>query len=79
MKSSAVSIYRPCATVAVWVVKAGYTSWFVSCISRGPRGPWVAHLRKKVKGHSGANNREPHGHKLNNFGRGPFDNVIYEI
>ena len=32
---------------------------------------------KKVKGHSGANNREPRGHNLNNFGRGPFDDVIY--
>jgi len=34
---------------------------------------------KKVKGHSGANNREPQGHNLNNFGRGPFNDVIYEI
>ena len=32
---------------------------------------------KNVKGHSGANNREPQGHNLNNFGRGPFDDVIY--
>jgi len=32
---------------------------------------------EKVKGHSGSNNREPQGHNLNNFGRGPFDNVIY--
>ena len=31
---------------------------------------------EKVKGHSGANNREPQGHNLNNFGRGPFDDVI---
>ena len=30
-----------------------------------------------VKGHSGANNREPQGHNLNNFGRGHFDDVIY--
>jgi len=34
---------------------------------------------KKVKGHSGAYNREPQGHNLNNFGRGPFDDVIYKI
>jgi len=34
---------------------------------------------KKIKGHSGANNREPQGHNLNNFGRGPIDDVIYEI
>ena len=34
---------------------------------------------ENVKGHSGANNREPHGHNLNNLGRGPFDDVIYEI
>ena len=31
----------------------------------------------QVKGHNGANNREPQGHNLNNFGRGPFDDVIY--
>ena len=33
--------------------------------------------QEKVKGHSGANNKEPQGHNLNNFGRGPFDDVIY--
>jgi len=33
---------------------------------------------EKVKGHSGAYNREPQGHNLNNFGRGPFDDVIYK-
>ena len=33
---------------------------------------------EKVKVHSGANNREPQGHTLNNFGRGPIDDVIYE-
>ena len=32
---------------------------------------------KKVKGHSGANNREPQGHNLNNFGKKPFDDVIH--
>ena len=32
---------------------------------------------EKVKGHSGANNREPQGHNFNNFNRGPFDDVIY--
>ena len=32
---------------------------------------------EKVKGHSRANNREPQGHNLNNFRRGPFDDVIY--
>ena len=31
---------------------------------------------EKVKGNSGANNREPQGHNLNNFGRGSFDDVI---
>jgi len=35
--------------------------------------------KEKVKGHSGAIYREPQGHNLNNFGRGPFDDVIYEI
>jgi len=34
---------------------------------------------EKVKGHSGANNREPQGHNLNNFGREPLDDVIYKI
>jgi len=34
---------------------------------------------EKVKGHSSAKNREPQGHNLNNFGRGPFDDVIYYI
>jgi len=32
---------------------------------------------EKVTGNSGANNREPQGHNLNNFGRGPSDDVIY--
>jgi len=32
---------------------------------------------EKVEGHSESNNREPQGHNLNNFGRGPFDDVIY--
>jgi len=32
---------------------------------------------EKVKGNSGANNREPQGYNLNNFGRGSFDDVIY--
>jgi len=34
---------------------------------------------EKVKGHSGANNREPQGHNLNNFGRGPLDDAKYQI
>jgi len=34
---------------------------------------------EKVKGHRGANNREPQGHNLNNYGRGPFDDAIYQI
>jgi len=32
---------------------------------------------EKVKGHSEANKRGPQGHNLNNFGRGPLDDVIY--
>jgi len=28
---------------------------------------------EKVTGNSRANNREPQGHNLSNFGRGPFD------
>jgi len=34
---------------------------------------------EKVKGHSGANNRDPQGHNLNNFGKGPFDDALYKI
>jgi len=34
---------------------------------------------EKVKGHSEANNREPQGNILNNFGRGPLDDAIYQI
>ena len=34
---------------------------------------------EKVKGHSGAIYRGPKGHNLNNFCRGPLDNVIYQI
>ena len=34
---------------------------------------------EKVKGHSVANNREPQGHNLNNFGSGPLDDAIYQI
>jgi len=34
---------------------------------------------EKVKGHSGAIYREPQGHNLNTFGRGPCDDVIYYI
>ena len=30
-------------------------------------------IEEKFKGHSRANNREPQGHNLSNFGRGPFD------
>jgi len=34
---------------------------------------------KKVEGHSGAKNREPQGHNLNNCGKGPVDDAIYQI
>jgi len=34
---------------------------------------------EKVKSHSEANIREPQGHNLNNFGRGPLDDAIYQI
>jgi len=42
----------------------------------GPEGPGSL-TWEKVKGNSGAIYREPQGHNLNNFGRGPFDDVIY--
>jgi len=32
---------------------------------------------EEVKGNGGANYREPQGHNLNKFGRGPFDDVLY--
>ena len=31
---------------------------------------------ERVKGDGGANNREPQGHNLNNFGRGPFMYIL---
>ena len=34
---------------------------------------------EKVKDHSEAIYRVPHGHYLNNFGRGPLDDAIYQI
>jgi len=46
-------------------------------ITRGPRGPWVAHLRKRSKVTVEPIIEKPRGHNLNNFGRGPFDDVIY--
>jgi len=56
--------------------------WFQRrrCLSKqeGPEGPGCS-PEEKVKGHSGANKREPRGHNLNNFGRGPLDDAIYQI
>jgi len=43
--------------------------WAQRALGRSPE--------EKVKSHSGANNREPQGHNFNNFGRAPFDDVIY--
>ena len=34
---------------------------------------------ENVKGHSGVIYRRPQGHNLNNFGRGPLDDAIYQI
>ena len=34
---------------------------------------------EKVKGNSGANNRESQGYNLNNFGKGPLYDAIYQI
>jgi len=43
----------------------------------GPRGPWVAHLRKRSKVTVEPIIENPRGNDLNNFGSGPFDDVIY--
>jgi len=48
-------------------------------INKGAQRALGRSPEEKVKGHSGANNREPQGHNLNNIGRGPFDDVIYLI
>jgi len=45
--------------------------------TRGPRGPWVAHLRKRSKVTVEPIIENPRGHNLNNFGRGPLDDLIY--
>ena len=45
--------------------------------TRRPRGPWVAHLMKRSKVTVEPIIENPRGHNLNNFGRGPFDDVIY--
>ena len=60
---------------------------FLTLLSHRRRNDWNKNKRaqralgrspeEKVKGHSVANNREPQGHNLNNFGRGSFDDVIY--
>ena len=69
-----------------------YTNVHVLYFSILPRLPTLSHWKnkraqralghspeKKVKGHSGANNSEPKGHNLNNFGKGPLDDAIYQI
>ena len=43
------------------------------------RGPWVAHLRKRSKVTVEPKIENHRGNNLNNFGRGPFDDVIYQI
>jgi len=50
--------------------------WNTNLKQEGPEGPGSLTWGK---GHSGANNREPQGHNLNNFGRGPLDDAIYQI
>jgi len=50
-----------------------YNNWYNKRAQRAlGRSP-----EDKVKGHSGANNRKPQGHYLNNFGKGPLDDIIY--
>ena len=58
----------------------GITIVFFTVIkTRGPRGPWVAHLRKRSKVSVEPIIREPQGHNLNNCGKGPVDDAIYQI
>ena len=52
-----------------WLYRANLNKRAQRALGRSPE--------ETVKGHSVANNREPQGHNLNNFGRGPFDDVIY--
>ena len=59
-----------------WVFQRGLVSSLFILNKRAQRALGRS-PEEKVKGHSVANNREPQGHNLNNFGRGPFDDVIY--
>jgi len=61
-----------CKALLVYVLYKGYYAILNKRAQRAlGRSP-----EEKVKGNSGANSREPKGHNLNNFGRGPFDDVI---
>jgi len=52
-----------------WINIINYNKRAQRALGRSPE--------EKVKGHSGANNRDPQGHNLNNFVKGPFDDAIY--
>jgi len=47
------------------------------CMNKSAQRALCRSPEEKVKGNSGANYREPQGHNLNNFRRGPFDDAIY--
>jgi len=66
----------PAADFSITITWFSLKTWLINkraqrALGRSPE--------EKVKGHSGANNREPQGHNLNNFGRGPLDDAIYQI
>jgi len=64
-------------TLFTFIATVFFEHFFNWYWTRGPRGPWVAHLRKRSKVTMGPIIENPQGHNLNNFGRGPFDDVIY--
>jgi len=57
--------------------KCKFLSWLLNKYNKRAQRALGRSPEEKVKGHSGANNREPQGHNLNNFGKRPFDDVIY--
>jgi len=52
-------------------IKRELISHLITCLINNKRAQRALGRspEEKIKGHSGANNREPQGHNLNNFGR----------
>ena len=60
------------------LTKEGNVLWYMNAdVNKRAQRALGRSPEEKVKGHSGANNRDPQGHNLNNFGKGPFDDAIY--